>query len=43
MCSAAPHATIYMNARPEGSKNRPKNLTTNSVADFDPGWQPLVN
>jgi Tol biopolymer transport system component len=35
---------IYsMKARPEGSKNRPINLTKNDVDDFEPDWQPLVN
>jgi hypothetical protein len=32
-----------MKPRPEGSKNRPKNLTKNDVFDFQPDWQPLVN
>jgi Tol biopolymer transport system component len=35
---------IYtMKPGPEGSKNRPKNLTKNDVADVGPDWQPLVN
>ena len=32
-----------MKAKPEGSKNRPKNLTNNDVADFEPNWQPVIN
>ena len=32
---------IYvMKARPEGKRNRPKNLTTNKVEDPYPDWQP---
>src|SRR5215217_719412 len=36
---------IYtMKAKPEGTKNRPKNLTKNDdVGDSSPDWQPLVN
>ena len=35
---------IYtMKPRPEGSKNRPKNLTKNSVTDDAADWQPIVN
>jgi Tol biopolymer transport system component len=36
---------IYtMKAKPEGTKNRPKNLTNADAAhDFEPNWQPLVN
>ena len=32
-----------MKSKPEGTKNRPKNLTKNDVADIMPAWQPLVN
>jgi Tol biopolymer transport system component len=33
---------IYvMKARPEGTKNRPKNLTRNDVDDSDADWQPV--
>jgi Tol biopolymer transport system component len=33
---------IYvMKARPEGKRNRPKNLTTNEVEDSYPDWQPI--
>jgi TolB protein len=33
-----------MKAKPEGKKNRPKNLTNNDVAlDYKPDWQPLAN
>ena len=36
---------IYtMKARPEGERNRPKNLTKNDgVQNYQPNWQPLVN
>ena len=30
-----------MKAKPESTKNRPKNLTKNGVPDFDPDWQPI--
>jgi Tol biopolymer transport system component len=33
---------IYvMKARPEGKRNRPRNLTRNNVFDFKPDWQPV--
>jgi len=36
-------AEIYtMKAKPEGMRNRAKNLTKNDVSDLDPAWQPLV-
>lgn len=35
---------IYaMKAKPEGRKNRPKNLTNNDVVDYQPDRHPLVN
>src|SRR5215217_8978806 len=34
---------FVMKARPEGTKNRPKNLTKNDDGDSSPDWQPLVN
>ncbi len=33
---------FVMKAKPEGRKNRPKNLTNNDVSDFDPDWRPIV-
>jgi len=31
-----------MKARPEGERNRPRNLTQNPAIDYLPDWQPLI-
>jgi Tol biopolymer transport system component len=36
------HEIFVMKAKPEGKKNRPKNLTMNVVSDIVPDWQPLL-